>query len=219
MLSTAHLADEGAPAAFLQQEAERHVDEAIDGLIVGSWRLLFINDRGAQQERILLLCQHSVLRVNIDFSTAKVRRVTRLPLRDMERVVAGPLSYRGDTSKRVGHFLGGASRASDSGPDKARAVRIVMSDAFVDASDRGGLFRGLLTGRGDRAGLKACTLISRLEQLDAPEPEDGPRSIHSFEAALRTALSEGGRVQVSQEDVLLSVSPCLLYTSPSPRDS
>ena len=56
------------------------------------------------------------------------------------------------------------------------------------------------------------------EQLDAPEPEDGPRSIHSFEAALRTALSEGGRVQVSQEDVLLSVSPVGVFLAATVND-
>ena len=208
---TASLASESATAAFLVQECTQLVDKS--ETVLGSWRLIFINARGSQQDRIILLTNMAVWRFNIDFKTAAIKRVTRLSVDDMEEVAVGPLAIQGPKAKKVGTLMGGTSRAMHGGPEScvppARAVRITMSDAFVSRSERGGV-SAVLSGRGDEAGVKSCTLISKLAAdvlWDTPDPQSGPRSIHSFEHLLRHVLSERGRSIVTSADVLLDLGP------------
>lgn len=52
-----------------------------------------------------------------------------------------------------------------------------------------------------------CTFVSKFERHQSPEPETGPRSALSFEAALRGVLGENGSAIVANEDVVLGVSP------------
>ena len=58
---------ESAPAKFILQQCERDIDETIDGALLGSWRLAFVNHQGVPQERIMLLTEQSVLRANVNF--------------------------------------------------------------------------------------------------------------------------------------------------------
>lgn len=214
-IPTASFADENSVSAFLQQECERKCVEQKDGLVLGSWRLVFINGHGAQQERLILLTQHSVLRINLSFETGAIRHATRMPIQDIERVEIGPIRYKFAPARRVAAAFSGASGSALA--EKTRALRVVMSDEFVDASDRGG-FSGWFTGR-DKMGVRCCTLTSKLPSSDAPDPADGPHSIHSFEAALRALLSELGRVAVvTQADVVVGTNAASLFSQVAVSD-
>ena len=84
------IVDEGPTHAYILQQCQHHVDEARDGVLYGSWYLLFVNAAGKSQERVVLLTQHAVFRVNLDFNKAVVNHVTRLPISDIEKVAVGP---------------------------------------------------------------------------------------------------------------------------------
>ena len=208
------IADEGPTSAYLLQQCERHLDAAKDGLLLGSWRLTFVNAAGKEQERVVLLTQHAVHRVNIDFKSATVDHITRLPIADIEKVVIGPLQWEGENSQKVAHMLGGASRASHASEEhKTRALRLVMSDAYADSADLGGGPLGFLSlrPRRERVDVKTTTFASKVKisrggSKDA-EPQNGPQSVLSFESAIRSLLSESGRSIVNQADVQLGVSP------------
>ena len=96
----------GAPSAFLLQNCERCVDQEIDGVMLGSWHLTFINHRGAQQDRIVLLNECSLLRVNVDFERCTVNHATRLPLEHIESVSVGRLKLEDSRAERLGSAWG-----------------------------------------------------------------------------------------------------------------
>jgi hypothetical protein len=190
------LADEGPSAAFHAQQCERLVDVATDGAVLGSWRLTFVNNRGARQDRVILLTQHCVLRINFNFATGKANHTTKLPIKDVEKVVIGPMVYQGEMAQAVAKNMTGALASQAAGHDCPRAVRIVMTDAFVAESGRGTGMLAMLSGK-DKEDVKMCTLTQG----------DSKRGVEGFEAALRKALSDAGRAIVEQSDVLLSLSP------------
>ena len=219
MLPNARYADESCVSAFIQQECEQKcVEAALDGPVLGSWRLCFLNARGAQQDRLIILTKHSVLRVNVAFDTTSsngpVRHATRLPIKDIERIEAGPIVYDTESSRRVAAAFDGPR---SSVKETTRAVRIVMTRAFVDASGRSGGVASWLTGK-DQMDVRACTLTSKLATKGTPEPTQGPRSIHSFEAALRDVLSETDHV-VAACDVLVCANAAAIFGQTAIRSS
>ena len=124
----------GAPSAFLLQNCERCVDQEIDGVMLGSWHLTFINHRGAQQDRIVLLNERSLLRVNVDFERCTVNHATRLPLEHIESVSVGRLKLEDSRAERLGSVMGGSCKVA--AQSDVTALRLVMSAAFVKTSTR-----------------------------------------------------------------------------------
>ena len=100
---------ESAVAAFMQQAAERVLDEA-DGVLLGSWHLTFVNHAGHEQDRMVLLTQRTLVRVNADFGKGIVNHATKLPLDCIESVTVGPLVMKSEKARKMSTSIGCAGR-------------------------------------------------------------------------------------------------------------
>eukprot|EP00697_Spironema_sp_BW2_P007208 gnl/Spiro4/21438_TR10492_c0_g1_i1.p1 gnl/Spiro4/21438_TR10492_c0_g1~~gnl/Spiro4/21438_TR10492_c0_g1_i1.p1 ORF type:complete len:287 (+),score=18.21 gnl/Spiro4/21438_TR10492_c0_g1_i1:123-983(+) len=69
------------------------IDPKLDGALLGSWLLVFVNHWNMEQERIVLLCEKSVLRVKYSFVKNKVKHARRVVLSDVVQVTVGELQY------------------------------------------------------------------------------------------------------------------------------
>ena len=195
----------GAPSAFLLQNCERCVDQEIDGVMLGSWHLTFINHRGAQQDRIVLLNERSLLRVNVDFERCTVNHATRLPLEHIESVSVGRLKLEDNSrAERLGSVMGGSCKVA--AQSDVTALRLVMSAAFVKTSEpsarRSGWLGMLIPA--DKAGLSESLFVSKADPGQV-KPASGPKSVRSLADALSSALgSLPAGLHVREEDVMLT---------------
>ena len=200
----------GAPSAFLLQNCERCIDREKDGNLLGSWLLTFINHSGAQQDRIVLLTERSLFRANVNFERGTVNHATRLPLEHVESISIGQLTLSTRSAERMGRLLGGSSKAA--GKSKVTAIRVVMSSAFVEATEPSTTRSGWL-GRlipPDKAGLSQSLFVSKADPGEA-EPASGPKSVPSLATALKAALGnlpagQQRRDRLREEDVLLPLN-------------
>eukprot|EP00322_Chrysochromulina_rotalis_P016714 CAMPEP_0115848278 /NCGR_PEP_ID=MMETSP0287-20121206/10838_1 /TAXON_ID=412157 /ORGANISM="Chrysochromulina rotalis, Strain UIO044" /LENGTH=222 /DNA_ID=CAMNT_0003302183 /DNA_START=10 /DNA_END=678 /DNA_ORIENTATION=- len=198
------LGAESAVSAFLLQSAERAVDKSTDGEVIGSWHLTFVNHAGVQQDRLVLLSERALFRVNVDFKKGCVNHSTRLPLDAIESVTAGPLALESENSQKSADAVSKHYRSSKLST-RPHAVNIVMKNEFVDATEPAGVL-GSMFGRlmpKDKAGLRMTCFLSQSDH-GSPEPDSGPRCVHSLESALKERLPES---TIHEGQVNLAIDP------------
>ncbi|KAG8462329.1 hypothetical protein KFE25_012149 [Diacronema lutheri] len=183
--------------------AARALVTPADGAMLGIWLLTFVNHWNFEQERLVVLTEHALLRIKYNFLAQRVEKYTRLRLAAIESITLGRVRF---ASQSLAEGLQALSR----GAAVARpGVRITLRGEQLSKWDR-------WNPRSAKMGERTLIFCSHMESGDGAPLIEPLESVDDFQNALQRALNgvEGMAVVPVVSDIVLDSLlgiPALVY--------